>query len=63
MDKDRIEGKVDKAKGYVKEKAGQIVNDPDLEAEGEAEQVAGEIKDRVGQAKDKIRDVAEEATE
>jgi uncharacterized protein YjbJ (UPF0337 family) len=63
MDKDRIEGKVDKAKGYVKDKAGQILNDPDLEAEGEAERAKGEIKDTVGKAKDKARDVVDEATE
>jgi uncharacterized protein YjbJ (UPF0337 family) len=63
MDKDRIEGKVDKAKGYVKDKAGQILNDPDLEAEGEAERAKGEIKDNVGKAKDKVRDVVDEATE
>jgi len=63
MDKDRIEGKVDKAKGFVKEKAGQLVNDPDLEAEGRADRVEGEIKDRIGQAKDKIRDIVDKATE
>ena len=63
MDKDRIEGKVDKAKGFVKEKAGQLVNDPDLEAEGAADRLKGEIKDTIGKAKDKVRDVVDEATE
>jgi uncharacterized protein YjbJ (UPF0337 family) len=63
MDKDRIEGKVDKAKGFVKEKTGQLVNDPDLEAEGQVDRVKGEIKDKVGQAKDKVREVVDEATE
>jgi uncharacterized protein YjbJ (UPF0337 family) len=63
MDKDRIEGKVDKAKGYIKDKAGEMLNDPDLEAEGEAERAKGEIKDTIGKAKDKARDIAEEVTE
>jgi uncharacterized protein YjbJ (UPF0337 family) len=63
MDKDRIEGKFDKAKGFVKEKTGQLVNDPDLEVEGQADRVKGEIKDRIGQAKDKVREVVDEATE
>ena len=63
MDKDRIEGKVDKAKGYIKDKAGEMLNDPDLEAEGEAQRVKGEIKDTIGKAKDKIRDIADKATE
>lgn len=63
MDKDRIEGKVDKAKGQIKDKAGQILNDPDLEAEGKIDRVKGEVKERLGQAKDKVRDVVDEATE
>ena len=54
MDKDRIEGKVDKAKG---------LDDPDLEAEGAADRLKDEIKDRIGKAKDKVRDVVDEATE
>jgi uncharacterized protein YjbJ (UPF0337 family) len=37
--------------------------DPNLEAEGKAERVKGEIKDTVGKAKDKVRDVVDEATE
>ena len=63
MDKDRIEGKVDKAMGYVKDKAGQILNDPDLEAEGKADRVKGEIKETFGKAKDKVREIADEVTE
>jgi uncharacterized protein YjbJ (UPF0337 family) len=63
MDKQRIEGKADKAKGFVKEKAGQLVNDPDLEAEGAADRLKGEIKDKFGKAKDKVRDIVDEATE
>lgn len=63
MDKDRIEGKVDKAKGFVKDKAGELLNDPELEAEGELQRAKGEIKETIGRAKDKARDIAEEATE
>jgi uncharacterized protein YjbJ (UPF0337 family) len=63
MDKQRIEGKVDKAKGFVKEKTGQVVNDPDLEAEGKADRIEGEVRDRIGRAKDKVRDIVDEATE
>ena len=35
MNRDEIKGKAEKAKGYVKDKAGEILNNPDLEAEGE----------------------------
>jgi uncharacterized protein YjbJ (UPF0337 family) len=35
----------------VKEKTGQVTNDPDLEAEGNAEEVAGKVQKKVGQVK------------
>ena len=63
MDKDRIEGKKDQAKGFIKEKAGQIASDPDLEAEGKVDRAAGKIKEGVGKVKDKARDVIDEVTE
>jgi len=33
----------------VKEKVGQITNDPNLEAEGLAEKIAGKVQNKVGQ--------------
>jgi uncharacterized protein YjbJ (UPF0337 family) len=47
--KDELEGKLHDWKGKVKEKAGQAVNDPDLEAEGQAEKIAGKIQKKIGQ--------------
>jgi uncharacterized protein YjbJ (UPF0337 family) len=67
MDRDEIKGKVEKAKGYVKDKAGEIINDPELEAKGEAERTAGTVREGYGKAKRKveegIEDVAEETDE
>ena len=34
MNRDEMQGKAEKAKGYIKDKAGEVLNDPDLEAEG-----------------------------
>ena len=48
---DQVEGKLHNVKGKVKEVARKIMNDPDLEAEGEAEEVAGKIQNKVGQVK------------
>ena len=39
-------------KGKVKEKAGQVINDPDLEAEGKSENLAGKVQKKVGQIED-----------
>ena len=47
--------KADQAKGRVKEAAGDLTNDKDLEREGKAERVGGEIKEKVGDAVDKVK--------
>jgi uncharacterized protein YjbJ (UPF0337 family) len=48
---DQIEGKFHELKGKVKEKAGQVTNDPNLTAEGQDEKLAGKIQNKVGQIK------------
>jgi len=47
--KDQLEGKLHELKGTLKEKAGQAVNNPDLKAEGQSENLAGKIQKKVGQ--------------
>jgi uncharacterized protein YjbJ (UPF0337 family) len=46
---DQIKGALHEVKGAVKEKAGQVTNNPDLEAEGQAEKIAGKVQKKVGQ--------------
>ena len=45
----QIAGKVHEVKGTIKEKAGQLTNDPDLEGEGIGEKIAGKIQKKIGQ--------------
>ena len=47
--KDQVTGAAHELKGKVKEKAGQIANDPNLEAEGQDEKIAGKVQKKVGQ--------------
>ena len=47
--KDQIEGAFHEVKGKVKKKAGHAVNKPELEAEGQAENLAGKVQKKVGQ--------------
>jgi uncharacterized protein YjbJ (UPF0337 family) len=61
MDKDEIKGKAKEATGYIKEKAGEMMNDPDLETEGEVEKAEGKVQHAWGKAKDTARDVVDEA--
>ena len=57
MDKDRVKGSLEQAKGKVKEVAGKATGDAKLEGEGKADQVAGKVRNTVGGIKDKAREV------
>jgi uncharacterized protein YjbJ (UPF0337 family) len=63
MNRDEIKGKAEKAKGYVKDKAGELLNDPELETEGEIERASGAVREAVGRAKRKAKDGIEEIAE
>ena len=47
--KDQIQGKLHELKGTAKQKAGQATNNPNLEAKGQSEKLAGKIQKKVGQ--------------
>ena len=47
--KDQAEGKFHEVKGKVKETVGHLTNNPDLEADGTAEKLAGNVQDKIGQ--------------
>jgi uncharacterized protein YjbJ (UPF0337 family) len=49
-----IAGRVHEVKGKLKEKVGQITNDPDLEVEGLGEKIAGKVQKKIGQVEKAI---------
>jgi uncharacterized protein YjbJ (UPF0337 family) len=49
MSKDQIQGKLHEVKGKAKQKVGQVTNNPNLAAEGQAEKIAGVFQKKVGQ--------------
>jgi uncharacterized protein YjbJ (UPF0337 family) len=55
VDKDRIKGSAEQAKGKVKEVAGKVLGDSKLESEGKGNQVKGKIQNAVGSIKDTLR--------
>lgn len=59
MNKDRIEGSYDQAKGKVKEVAGKVTGDSKLETEGKADQVKGKVQNTIGGMKDSIKEATE----
>jgi uncharacterized protein YjbJ (UPF0337 family) len=54
-----VEGKWDETKGEVKEQAGKLTDDEDLEAEGKVDQAKGDVK----QAWEKTKDAADDLTD
>jgi len=46
---DEIAGKVHEVNGSIKEKVGELTNDPDLEGEGVGEKLAGKVRKKLGQ--------------
>jgi uncharacterized protein YjbJ (UPF0337 family) len=56
MNKDRIQGSVEQAKGKVKEVAGKVTCDAKLGTEGKTQQVAGKIQNAVGGFKDAVKE-------
>ncbi len=55
MDKDRIKGAAEQAKGSMKEAAGKVTGDTKTQAEGKADKAAGKVKSSVGGAKDALK--------
>ncbi|HYQ65327.1 CsbD family protein [Actinophytocola sp.] len=52
---DKLDGKADEVKGHVKETAGQVTNDENLEAEGKGDKTKGNLKQGVEKLKDAFK--------
>jgi uncharacterized protein YjbJ (UPF0337 family) len=55
VDKDRIKGSAEQAKGKVKEIAGKVIGDSKLESEGKGDQLKGKVQNGIGGIKDTLR--------
>jgi uncharacterized protein YjbJ (UPF0337 family) len=51
------DGKIDEAKGRLKEAAGDVTGDDKLKDEGRVDRATGTVKDKVGDAADKVKNV------
>jgi uncharacterized protein YjbJ (UPF0337 family) len=63
VNKDELKGKIDQAKGYAKEKIGEITNDPELELEGKVDKAGGKVREAYGQAKRETKEVVDRVKE
>jgi uncharacterized protein YjbJ (UPF0337 family) len=51
---DKTTGKLHEVKGAIKQKAGELTENPDLEADGRAEKTAGKVQGFVGKVEKAI---------
>jgi uncharacterized protein YjbJ (UPF0337 family) len=60
MNKDRIQGSAEQAKGKIKEVAGKVTGDAKLESEGKAQKAAGKLRNTIGGMKDAVKEAIED---
>jgi uncharacterized protein YjbJ (UPF0337 family) len=57
------DSKIDKTKGNIKETAGDVTGNKDLEREGKQDKAGGKIKEKAEAAKNKVGDVVDKGKE
>jgi len=56
MNKDQVKGRVEEAKGSIKQTTGRVIGNPDLEDRGTIEKVGGKIQKTFGDVKEQVKD-------
>jgi len=59
--KDEVRGKGKQISGAIKDKVGELIKDPKLEARGEAEAIVGKLQDQSGKARRKTGEAVQKA--
>ena len=55
MNKDQVKGRVEEAKGSIKEATGKVVGNPNLQSQGAVDKAAGKAQATYGDAKEKVK--------
>jgi uncharacterized protein YjbJ (UPF0337 family) len=63
MNRDELDGKLDRAKGEVKQAIGHATNDNRLHDEGVADELSGKVQEGFGKARRKVGDAIEDLGE
>lgn len=61
LNKNEIKGKAKQMMGALKDKVGEVTNNPELEAEGEAERVEGKLQEKIGKGQRKVSEAVAQA--
>lgn len=63
MNKHQVEGRIDEAKGKIKEVTGRVVGNDRLQGEGLADQAKGNAQANYGDAKESFKDGVKNAVD
>jgi len=55
INKDQVKGRIQEAKGAIKEAAGKLVGNPSLEVKGNIEKNLGKAQAKVGEFKEELK--------
>jgi uncharacterized protein YjbJ (UPF0337 family) len=61
--RDEVEGRAENVKGRIKEAAGTLTGNPDLENEGANERAGGALQEGLGKARRKVGEAIEDIGE
>jgi uncharacterized protein YjbJ (UPF0337 family) len=63
MNRDELDGKMDRLKGNIKETVGEATNDQDLRDEGIADQASGNVQEGFGKARRKVGEAIDDVAD
>lgn len=63
MNRDELDGKMDRLKGNIKETVGDATNDDRLRDEGIADQASGNVQEGFGKARRKVGDAVHDVAD
>jgi uncharacterized protein YjbJ (UPF0337 family) len=63
MNRDELNGRVEKAKGKMKQAVGDLTDDERMHDEGVADEAAGNVQEGFGRARRKVGDAIEDIGE
>jgi uncharacterized protein YjbJ (UPF0337 family) len=63
MNRDELDGRVDKVKGKMKQAAGDLTDNERLHDEGVADEASGSVQEGFGRAKRKVGEAIEDVGE
>ncbi len=58
MDREHVKGAADKAKGAIKDTAGKVTGDKELQTEGNLDKAKGSAHNAAGDVKDALRNAS-----